>query len=93
MKSSYDFSKGKRGPVRPPQPEPAGKVRITIRLDPEVVDHYMAEADRSGGKVGYQSLINDALRRSIEGPGLEALIRNTIREELRSPRSDAAIAR
>ena len=80
---TYDFSKGKRGPVRPPRLEPAGKVRITIRLDEDVVDHFMEQADRSKGRVGYQSLINEALRNSITGPKLEELVRKAVREELR----------
>jgi uncharacterized protein (DUF4415 family) len=80
---TYNFSKGKRGPVRPPRPEPAGKVRITIRLDEDIVDHFTKEADRSKGKVGYQSLINEALRNSITGPKLEEIIRKAVRKELR----------
>ena len=36
MKNSYDFSKGKRGRITGPAPEPAGKVKITIRLDADV---------------------------------------------------------
>jgi len=79
---TYDFSKGKRGPVRPPRPEPAGKVRITIRLDEDIVDHFMKEADQSNGKVGYQSLINEALRNSITAPKLEEMVRKAVREEL-----------
>lgn len=82
---TYDFSKGKRGPVREPRPEPAGKVRITIRLDEDIVDHFMKEADRSGGRVGYQRLINDALRNSITAPKLEEMVRRAVREELRPP--------
>lgn len=81
---TYDFSKGKRGPVRTPQPEPAGKVRITIRLDEEIVDHFMKEADRSKGKIGYQSLINDALRNSIAAPKLEEIVRRAVRDEIRA---------
>lgn len=80
---TYDFSKGKRGPVCPPQPEPVGKVRITIRLDEDIVDHFMREADRSKGKIGYQSMINEALRNSITAPKLEELVRKAVREEMR----------
>lgn len=89
MKDSYDFRKGKRGPITKPVPEPAGKVKITIRLDAEIVDHFLARADESGGSVGYQTLINDALRRSLEAPSLEAVVRRVIREELKG-RLDAA---
>lgn len=80
---TYDFSKGKRGPVRPPRPEPAGKTRITIRLDDDIIDHFMKEADKSGGKVGYQSLINEALRNAITAPKLEEIVRNAVRDEMR----------
>jgi hypothetical protein len=40
MKDRYDFSKGKRGRVLPPEPEPAGNTRITIRLDQDIVDRF-----------------------------------------------------
>lgn len=79
----YDFSKGKRGPVRQPRPEPGGKTRITIRLDDDIIDHFMKEADKSGGKAGYQSLINDALRNAITAPKLEEMVRKAVREEMR----------
>jgi len=49
MKDRYDFSKGKRGRVLPPQPEPEGKTRITIRLDQEIVDRFFEMAEQSGG--------------------------------------------
>jgi uncharacterized protein (DUF4415 family) len=84
MKASYDFSKGRRGSILKPEPEPAGKVKITIRLDQDVVDHFLARADESGGVVGYQTMINETLRRSIDAPSLEAMIRRAVREELRS---------
>jgi len=89
MKNSYDFSKGKRGRIVKPEPEPAGKVKITIRLDQDIVDHFLAKADEAEGAVGYQTMINEALRRSIELPSLEAIVRRAVREELRS-RPDAA---
>ena len=89
MKSSYDFKKGKRGRITKPEPEPAGKVKITIRLDADLVDHFMSKSDESGGTVGYQTLINEALRRSLEAPALEAMVRRVIREELKG-KPDAA---
>ncbi|HXM43389.1 MAG TPA: BrnA antitoxin family protein [Bryobacteraceae bacterium] len=84
MKDTYDFSKGKRGRVvAEPAPEP-GKVRITIRLDEDLIDHFGSIADRSGGKVGYQTLINSALREYVEGktPKWEETLRRIIREEI-----------
>ena len=86
MKQSYDFSQGKRGPVAAPEPEPRGKTRITIRLDEDLVDYFLAEADASGGATGYQTLINQALRQHVEGkaPKLEETLRRIFREELKA---------
>ena len=61
-----------------------GKVRITIRLDEDLVDYFGTIADRSGGKVGYQTLINSALREYVAGktPKWEETLRRVIREEM-----------
>lgn len=85
MKSSYDFSKGKRGRVSPPEPEPSGKTRITIRIDDDLLQYFMKAADASGGEVGYQTLINNALRQHVEGtsPKIEDTLRRIVREEIR----------
>jgi uncharacterized protein (DUF4415 family) len=84
MKDRYDFSKGKRGRVAPEAPLEPGKVKITIRLDEDVVDYFLAAADRSGGSVGYQTLINAALREYMDGksPKFEDALRRILREEL-----------
>ena len=84
MKDTYDFSKGKRGRIVPEPPLEPGKVRITIRLDEDLVDYFGAIADRSGGSVGYQTLINSALREYVEGktPKWEDTLRRIIREEM-----------
>jgi uncharacterized protein (DUF4415 family) len=66
MKDRYDFSKGKRGRVLPPEPEPEGKTR-TIRLDQDIVDRFFEMAEQSGGATGYQTLINAALREYLNG--------------------------
>jgi uncharacterized protein (DUF4415 family) len=86
MKEKYDFSKGKRGRVVPAEPEPQGKARITIRLDQDLLDYFLHQADRSGGTVGYQTLINNALRLHVEGkaPQLEETLRRIVREEISS---------
>ena len=86
MKPSYDFSNGKRGRILPPEPEPAGKTRITIRLDEDLVDYFLNESDSYGGAKGYQTLINEALRQHVEGkaPKLEETLRRVVREELRA---------
>jgi uncharacterized protein (DUF4415 family) len=85
MKQRYDFSQGKRGRILPPEPEPLGKTRITIRLDEDLVDYFLKESGASGGAVGYQTLINQALRQHVEGkaPKLEETLRRVLREELR----------
>jgi uncharacterized protein (DUF4415 family) len=85
MKQTYDFSHGKRGRIQTPQPEPRGKTRITIRLDEDLVDHFLKEADASSGTAGYQTLINEALRQHVEGkaPKFEETLRRIVREEVR----------
>ncbi|MBL8490703.1 MAG: BrnA antitoxin family protein [Rhodocyclaceae bacterium] len=55
-----------------------GKQRINILLDAPIVEHFKALA----GDRGYQTLINDTLRRVIETGHLEADLRRLIREEL-----------
>jgi uncharacterized protein (DUF4415 family) len=84
MKDTYDFGKGKRGRVVPEPPLEKNKVKITIRLDEDVVDQFGAMADASEGTVGYQTLINQALRDYLEGkaPKLEETLRRIVREEL-----------
>lgn len=56
------------------------KQRINILLDAPIVEHFKALA----GDRGYQTLINDTLRRVIETGHLEADLRRVIREELHS---------
>ncbi len=79
---SEDFSKGKRGPVVKPDPN---KVRITIRLDADIIEYFKNFVHEAGGG-NYQTLINDALREHIQAPdkGLEKTLRKVIREELKA---------
>lgn len=86
MKKSYDFRKGKRGRILSPEAEIAGKTRITIRIDDDLLEHFFVLADQSGGKVGYQTLINNALRQHVEGatPKFEETLRRIVREEIRA---------
>lgn len=81
MKDNYDFSNGKRGRVVAEPPMEPGKVRITIRLDEDLVYFFGAIADRSSGKTGYQTLINSALRKYVEGktPKWEQTLRRSRR--------------
>ena len=87
MKDEYDFSRGRRGPV---VPTPAGKTRITIRLDDEVLDWFRDRVNDAGGG-NYQTLINDALREHVrhEREPLEDTLRRVLREEL--ARTGAAV--
>ena len=78
---SDDFSKGKRGPVVKADPN---KVRITIRLDGDIIDYFKNQVLCAGGG-NYQTRINDALRDYIQNQSnpLEDTLRKVIREELR----------
>lgn len=81
MKSNYDFSKGKRGAVI----SAPGKTRITIHIDNDVLDSFRQKASVEGK--GYQTLINDMLKQSIQQqiePVTEELLRRVIREELKA---------
>ena len=81
MKKEYDFSKGKRAAIVPPS---AGKTRITIRLDDEVLDWFRETVQTAGGG-NYQTLINDALRSYVQEKKepLEKVLRRIVREELK----------
>lgn len=60
-----------------------GKTRLTMYLDMAVVEYFRS---RAGGR-GYQTLINEALRRAIEQEHLEQVLRRVIREESQSAAS------
>jgi uncharacterized protein (DUF4415 family) len=81
MKKEYDFSKGRRGAVLR---APAGKTRVTIRLDDDVLDWFRQQVDDAGGG-NYQTLINDALRIFMgqKQESLETTLRRVIRDEIR----------
>ena len=83
MRDEYDLSKGKRGAVI----ASPGKTRITIVLDDDVIEAFLASAESVGA--GYQTLINSALRDAIAGakgkqqrPITAATLRRILREEL-----------
>jgi uncharacterized protein (DUF4415 family) len=89
MKAQYDFTSGKRGPVLK---TPAGKTRITIRINDDVLQWFRKQVHAAGGG-SYQTLINAALRDyfSTSREPLEATLRRVLREEL--PRDKKAAAR
>ena len=67
MRDEYDFSDAKRAKDVPHiaklQQEAKGKTRITIMLDNDVITAFRTRAEDEG--VGYQTLINAALRNTI----------------------------
>jgi uncharacterized protein (DUF4415 family) len=85
MRKRYDFTNGRRGPVTP---VPAGKTRITIRLDDDVLAWFKDQVHAAGGG-NYQSLMNAALREHMSRTRepLEATLRRVLREELRGSKA------
>ena len=82
MKEKYDFSKGKRGAVIP---STGRKVRITIRLDRDIIEWFRSKVEEQGGG-NYQTMLNDALRKHMEQQEkpLEDILRKVVREELQA---------
>ncbi|MDX1588312.1 MAG: BrnA antitoxin family protein [Oleiphilaceae bacterium] len=85
MRKNYDFSKSKRARDIPHlaklQEQAEGKSRITINLDNDVLMAFRAKANAEG--IGYQTLINQALRSVIGSQPLdEDTLRRVLREEL-----------
>jgi uncharacterized protein (DUF4415 family) len=71
MREEYDLKQlrvKRRGPLPGLEDQDAdkAKVRVTIALDRDVVEHFKAEA-RKPGALPYQTQINQALRRLISG--------------------------
>ena len=60
MRQEYDFSQSKRGPIL----RSKGKTRVTMYLDNEVIEAFRAKGDELGR--GYQTLINDTLKKFIK---------------------------
>jgi len=81
MRKEYDFSRARRGPVLE---APAGKTRITIRIDDDVLAWFREQVHAAGGG-NYQTLINDALRAFVQERKrpLEDLLRRVVRQELK----------
>jgi len=83
MRDEYDFSKGNRGAVIPPDPN---KLRITIRLDADIINYFKEQVHKVGGG-NYQTMINNALREYLGKrhlPFNENTLRRVIREELQA---------
>jgi len=62
---------------------PPGKVRITIRLDGDILEWFRNQVHAAGGG-NYQSLINQALREYVQSKQefLKDTLRMVVREEL-----------
>jgi len=88
MKKNYDFKKGKRGAV---VPVPAGKSRITIRIDDDVLDWFRKQVHDAGGG-SYQTQMNQALREHMEHEAepLEETFRRVLKEVLPASRQKKA---
>lgn len=56
------------------------KQKINITLDPDLIAWFKA---RAAGR-GYQTLMNAALRESMDRASLEQVLRKVVREELQS---------
>lgn len=54
------------------------KRRVSIMLDEAIIDYFRGAA----GERGYQTLINETLRRLVEGESVIADVRLAVREEL-----------
>ena len=81
--AEYDFSMSKRGAVLPQ----AGKTRITIYIDDDVLETFRERGDNAGK--GYQTMMNQALRDylgNVKQPLDEEILRRVIQEELRAAR-------
>jgi uncharacterized protein (DUF4415 family) len=81
MKANYDFSKARRGAVVPAS---GRKVRITIRLDRDILEWFRAKVETQGGG-NYQTMMNDALRAHTaqRSASLKEILRRLVREEIR----------
>ena len=79
MREEYNFHNARRGAVMITPPD---KVRITIRLDEDVIDWFRSQVEATGGN--YQTFINQALREYVQNQKepLELTLRRVIREEL-----------
>ncbi|MEL7350433.1 MAG: BrnA antitoxin family protein [Cyanobacteria bacterium P01_A01_bin.116] len=89
MEAEHNFSGGQRGAI---DPTPAGKTRITIRLDDTVLEWFREQVNLAGGG-SYQTLINEALKQHIhiQHEPLEDTFRRVLREELGRSETQSSI--
>ena len=55
-----------------------GKKRVSIMLDAAIIEHFKTMA----GDRGYQTLINETLKKAVSGQALALELRMVVREEL-----------
>jgi uncharacterized protein (DUF4415 family) len=81
IQDEYDFSRGTRGAILPPT---AGKTRITIRIDDDILEWFREQVDAAEGRKSYQSMMNQVLREYMmrQHEPLETILRRVVREEL-----------
>ena len=77
-------------------PAAAGKTRITIRIDDDVLEWFRGQVHAAGGG-SYQKLMNMALRRHVEsqaeqGTGAHEELAETLRTVLREELSTYVVA-
>jgi uncharacterized protein (DUF4415 family) len=84
MKSEYDMTGARRATeIEHLNRLRAGKSRVTLMLDDDVLQAYREAAGARG--TDYQALIDDALREHLhQSPIDEATLRRVLREELRA---------
>lgn len=82
MSDEIDFRNGTRGAI---DPLPAGKTRITMRLDDDVLEWFRQHVHAAGGG-NYQTMMNSVLRDYVrrQHESLETTLRRVIREELQN---------
>ncbi|MBK1620966.1 CopG family transcriptional regulator [Lamprobacter modestohalophilus] len=76
MRDEYDFTNSQRGAI-----VKSNKERITIRLDPDIIEWFRARVSGGGND---QTLINEALREHMErqsGADFKSTLRRVLREE------------
>jgi uncharacterized protein (DUF4415 family) len=61
MKKEYHFARGRRAVLG----APPRKVRVTMRIDDDILQWFRAQVHKAGGG-NYQTAMNGALRRAME---------------------------
>lgn len=84
MKKEYDFSNAKQGGV-----VPSNKLRISIRLDADIIEYFKRAVENAGGG-NYQTSINAALHEHISGKNMAEILRKTVQDAIHNELKKAA---